>query len=185
MPTQPPNHPHQPNTEWRHHKQAFLHMRDGLAFFGSFGLAKSFALWRLNARRSLHSRCARQLERRLLLAQPTFSGPLLEAAGLLERVRGVRAAHVQPSRRYTLEEWGEQQAAWRASHAQPELDGAAAALTHVAEQVCGRVEAAAAAMLAEVKPSELTDRIGVSACPVGAGAGRAPGTCSSRPLPPA
>lgn len=140
-----------------------------LTFFGSHAVAKMFSLWRANARALLHRRRAAQLEQRLLLASLTFQEPLLKAVELLERLRGVRAAGVQPERRYSAADWAECQGAWRSRSAQPELEGAAAALAQLAEGVCGNVEAQAQAMLASVRPAELSDRIGVSWGRVGGG----------------
>lgn len=127
-------------------------------------LSPTLPQWRANAARSKFMRRRAQLEQRLLVASPSLQAPLLEAGALLDRIACVRGAGVQPGRRYSAADWAEQQGAWRSRRAQPELEAAAGALAQLAEVVCGRVEAQAAAMLASVRPSELTDRIGVGDC---------------------
>lgn len=123
--------------------------------------------WRAAAARQKFERRRAQLEQRLLAASPSLQAPLLEAGALLERVRCVRGAGVQPGRRHSAADWAEGQGAWRSRRAQPELEAAVGALAQLAEGVCARVEARATAMLASVRPSELTDRIGVGGPPAG------------------
>lgn len=155
-----------PLAEWAAHKRAYLHLR-GLTFFGSFSLAKCFQRWRGNYRTRLLRRRRRQLQAALFPARPAFQAALLEAAVLLEGLRAVRAACVQPRRLYSAADWAEQQVNWRSRKAQPEVEAAVAGLARAAEGVCARVEAEAERMLAGVKAQELGDRIGVGAagCP--------------------
>ncbi|PRW59277.1 dynein heavy chain [Chlorella sorokiniana] len=149
-----------PLAEWLRHKRAFLRLRQ-LTFFGSFGLAKCFALWRSNAQGRVLLRRRHQLSQRLFAACPAFAGPLGQAGALMEQLRGARAACVQPRRTYSAADWEEQQAAWRTRKAKPALEAAASQLARVAEGVCASVEAAAEEALATVQPHELSDRIGV------------------------
>lgn len=110
-----------PHAEWLRHKRAFLRLRQ-LTFFGSFGLAKCFALWRSNARGRVLRRRRHQLSGRLFAASPAFAGPLAQTGALVEQLRGARATCVQPGRTYSAADWAEQQAAWRTRKTKPELD---------------------------------------------------------------
>lgn len=122
--TRSPPHPLPPTAEWLRHKRAFLRLRQ-LTFFGSFGLAKCFALWRGNARGRMLRRRRHALSRRLCAACPTFAAPLAQATAVLDQLRGTRAVHVQAGRLCSAADWGEQQAAWRARQAKPALEAAA------------------------------------------------------------
>lgn len=117
-------HPSSPPPEWLRHKRAFLRLRQ-LTFFGSFGLAKCFALWRSNARGRVLLRRRHQLSQRLFAASPAFAGPLAQAGALMEQLRGARAACVQLNCTYSSDDWAEQQAVWRTRKAKPALEAAA------------------------------------------------------------
>ncbi|KAL4425882.1 hypothetical protein ABPG75_009898 [Micractinium tetrahymenae] len=150
-----------PMEQWRAHKRAFLSLRR-LTFFNCFGQAKVFARWRRTARGCVLLRRRRALAGALMPAGETFGAALLGAQATLEgRLRAVRAAAVQPGRRFTAEEWREQQGAYRTRRVQPELDEALAELVRAAEAAAQQVEAEAAEFERTVQPSELTDRIGV------------------------
>lgn len=117
--------PHPPlPAEWLRHKRAFLRLRQ-LTFFGSFGLAKCFGLWRSNARARVLWCRRNQLSQRPFGACPAFASPLDQAGALMEQLRSARAACVQPSRTCSAADWAEQQAAWRTRMAKPALEAAA------------------------------------------------------------
>lgn len=152
-----------PLEQWRAHKRAFLSLRR-LTFFNCFGQAKVFAHWRKTARGCVLLRHQRALAGALLPACDSFAVALLAAQAALEgRLSGVRAAAVQAGRRFTAEAWCEQQRSYRMRRVQPELDGAVQDLVRAAEAAAQQVEAVAAELERTMKPSELTDRIGVSA----------------------
>ncbi len=151
-----------PVERWRAHKRAFISLRS-LTFFQSWKEAKAFAHWRKTARGCVLLRRQRALAGALMPACDSFGAALLGAQAALEgRLRGLRAAAVQPGRRYTAEEWREQQAAYRMRRVQPELDEAVAELVRVAEAAVQEVETKAAELMRTVRTSELTDSIGVS-----------------------
>ncbi|KAL4445738.1 hypothetical protein ABPG77_008937 [Micractinium sp. CCAP 211/92] len=150
-----------PVERWRAHKRAFISLRS-LTCFQSWKEAKAFAHWRKTARGCVLLRRQRALAGALMPACDSFGAALLGAQAALEgRLRGLRAAAVQPGRRYTAEEWREQQAAYRMRRVQPELDEAVAELVRVAEAAVQEVETKAAELMRTVRTSELTDSTGV------------------------
>lgn len=63
-----------------------------------------------------------EVEKQLFAARPTFAGALRQIQAAVAELSSVSFAHANPNHTYTLQEYGELQAATREQKAKPALD---------------------------------------------------------------